>query len=378
MRKYFLIFSFLIFLISACSDGTIPTAVEPLIELQAKYITDRPVVDGVLDEEDWQETQSYLVHIGERDVKTGQTIGGFNLEMKALWWQDWGFNAVWTEQSYVAISLTWPDDDKNMEKTSWTYNPTDSSWTLQNIGSDWFLISWISSSSEGKTDLWYWDAAITNPIGYMEDQYIETFDVNDQEISRFNVDGLRFLNDVEYQNNCWDINYNDNNTPRDSTDDFPMKAWRFDPQQTNPTLPRIYTEESERNKLLLAQDSEFMVDPNTAPFSALTEPITIPGYILEDPNNSSADIMAAGKWKDGFWTVELVRACKVQSGSDDEYDITFNTDDRYGQYVMKLIVGDKSTPALTQQLSSDTQSDLMQWINTVYLTFEFIGEYKGD
>ncbi|MBN2091534.1 hypothetical protein JW964_18115 [candidate division KSB1 bacterium] len=355
MRILFFGIFFFCLLILACGEGNIPTAVDPLVELQATFIIGRPVVDGVLDDTYWQKAFPYLIHIGERDPKTGQIIGGYNVEMKALWWREWSLGAVWGEQPYIAISLTWPDDDKNIDKRMWHFNPMDSTWNRDHNSSDGFTIFWNSQSSI--TDIWTWDAALTNPVGYMEDQYLEFFDLNDStRIAQFNIDGLRFLNDISDQNNCWDLNYNDNLTPRDSTDDFPMKIWRDDPRVVLPGLPRIFSEDNERNQYLLSQDAEFMVNAYTAPFALLEKSITVPSYVLEDPLNSSGDIMAAGQWKDGFWTVELVRACKTK----DENDVTFNPNERYSNYYFWLFMAD--------------QAEIV--INTIgspiSLTFEFV------
>lgn len=370
MRKYIYVFFIISLAFIACSEGTIPTAVEPLVELQAKYVTSRPAIDGVLDEAHWEEAASYLVHIGQVDPKTGQIVGGYNVEMKAIWWKEWGYNQVWSEQSYVSVSLRWPDEDKNLDKDFWQYNSTDTTWTRTNTGSDWFLVSWYS-------DMWYWDAALTNPVGYMEDQFIESFQINDSvDVYQFNVDGLRFLNDIESQNNCWDLNYNDNMTPRDSTDDFPMKIWRNDPNSVAPVLPRVFSAELERQQFLLNEDAEFMVNAYTTPYKSLSEPITVPGYILEDPLNSSGDIMAAGKWENGYWTVELARPCKTA----DENDMSFNPDSRYTSYYFSLIVGNNShSPLRERTLDKEAERQILQLDNFVRLTFEFIGAYvAGD
>lgn len=373
MQKYILLFSISLILLLACSEGSIPTAVEPLIELQAAYVTYRPDIDGQLDETLWNEASPYLVHIGEVDAKTGQVVGGYNVEMKALWWREWNLTGKWTEVPFMAISLRWPDDEKNLNKYMWQFNPADASWTRQNGGSDWIILYW--SSLTQYADMWYWDAAITNPLGYMEDQYIETFQINDStDAYQFNIDGLRFLNDIEDQNNSWDLNYNDNLTPRDSTDDFPMKIWKTDPAEVLPALPRVFSDESERNLLLLQDDAEFMVNSYTAPYRELTAPITVPGYILEDPKNSSADIFAAGRYENGYWTIELVRPCITA----DEGDVSFNPNSRYSSNYFSLIIGDNSHAPFTERnLNQTAQQTLSETTNNVRLNFEFVVSRKN-
>jgi hypothetical protein len=372
MQKYILLFTVSLIFLLACSEGSIPTAVDPLIELQAAYVTYRPEVDGILDEALWDESSPYQVRIGEVDPKTGQIIGGYNVEMKALWWREWNLVGKWTEVPYVAISLTWPDDDKNLDKNVWQFNPTDSRWTLNRSGSDWIHLIWGSTTQF--SDLWYWDAATTNPLGYMEDEYLETFEINDStEVYQFNIDGLRFLNDIADQNNCWDLNYNDNHTPRDSTDDFPMKIWKADPAIVPPTLPRVFSETSERSQLLLQEDAEFMLNATTAPFRKLTDPISVPGYVLEDPQNASADIYVAGRYENGFWTIELIRPCITA----DDGDVSFNPNSRYSSNYFSLIIGDNShTPFTEMNLSTAALQTFSQAINSVRLNFEFVVSTK--
>ena len=68
MYKFLMVLILLLIMILACGEGTIPTAVDPLIELQAAYVKDRPVIDGVTDEVLWEQTKSYLVPIqGQAD-----------------------------------------------------------------------------------------------------------------------------------------------------------------------------------------------------------------------------------------------------------------------------------------------------------------------
>lgn len=368
MQKYILLFSVALVILLACSEGSIPTAVDPLIELQAAFVTYRPQIDGTLNESLWEKASPYQVRIGEVDAKTGQIIGGYNVEMKALWWREWSLAGQWTEVPFVAISLTWPDDDKNLDKNFWQYDPATSKWTLSKNGSDWVMFYWWSSTQYN--DFWYWDAAVTNPLGYLEDQYVESFEIDDSTSAfQFNIDGLRFLNDVTDQNNCWDLNYNDNRTPRDSTDDFPMKIWRANPTQVRPTLPRVFSDENERNLLLLQEDAEFMINATTAPFQKLTAPISVPGYVLEDPQNASADIYAAGRYENGFWTIELVRRCVTT----DALDVSFNPNSRYSSNYFSLIMGDNSHSPLTERnISKAAQRQIFQTTNYVRLNFEFV------
>ncbi|MFT5142636.1 MAG: hypothetical protein ACI84D_001252 [Thalassolituus oleivorans] len=48
------------------------------------------------------------------------------------------------------------------------------------------------------------------------------------------------------------------------------------------------------------------------------EGATIPGYVLRAPSGDRASVQAAGKWKDGFWTVEFRRA---YSGTEHDFQV---------------------------------------------------------
>ncbi|MBN1349165.1 hypothetical protein JXJ21_07140 [candidate division KSB1 bacterium] len=368
MQKFInliLLFTGALFL--ACSRGEIPTAVPPLVELQAKYITSRPVIDGRANDEVWKDANPYYVHVGKRDVLTGEIIEGYNLTLKAVWWREWHLTSAWTEIPYVAIMASWPDDDKNIKKNMWHYNPVDSLWTRDSEGSDWLLLRWYSTSTF--IDLWYWDAALTNPMGYAEDQEVETFAVDDTtELLTFNIDGLSFLNDNEANVNTWDYNYDDNLTPRDSTDDFPSMIWGQNPGLETPSLPRIFSSTDETSSFLLSRDAVAMLSPNVAPFGTLNEPIDVPGYVLEEPKNDPADITAAGRYENGEWTLELMRI----SATGEDGDIQFSTDSRYSRWPCFIYIGDNSHIPFERRVSRETERMIFEAENIVILTFEFV------
>ncbi|MBN1996482.1 hypothetical protein JW935_02945, partial [candidate division KSB1 bacterium] len=220
MKKYLIV---VLFVFLACGDGKIPMPTDPLIELHATHVQERPVLDGVADDKVWENAQKFIVHMRRQ---TSHGTDEFNIVFRAVWWSDWTLGkTVWEEASFLAILVEWPDDDKNILKNAWSYNPADSSWARSEEMSDWLLFQWYGLTEYN--DIWFWDAALTNPMGYSEDEklLISVIDDTTTKASLW-IDGLSYGNDTDAIQNTWDLNYDDNLTPRDSTDDRPKWAWK--------------------------------------------------------------------------------------------------------------------------------------------------------
>jgi hypothetical protein len=359
MKNCLLLFPILLgFYLLSCSSGEIPSPTEPLVELHANYVEERPVLDGEGDDIVWQKANPFIVHVTRED-ESG--TAEFNIKFRAVWWKEWAQGRVdWEERAYLALLITWPDDDKNIEKQQWQYDPQDSLWTRSTEQSDWCLLEWYGLSEY--VDIWFWDAALTNPMAYAEDEYLLVSDIDDttQSVSLW-IDGLNYYNDTAEAQNTWDLNYDDNLTPRDSTDDRPLYAWKSDVSVTPPSRPRILTDEEEIYQLLLKKDADFL---DKTPYAAPRDEVKIPGYVLEEPKNEPADIMAAGKWKDGEWTVEIVRVAVTSESRD----ISFSVDDRYFTQVIYVAVGDNVKTPL-ESLSGDS---FFLGRESVQLDFEFL------
>jgi len=240
-------------------------------------------------------------------------------------------------------------------KNAWSFDPASSHWSRTNQKSDWLLLRWYSLSE--LSDLWYWDAAITNPLGYAEDQYLQSMLMSDSTTkSIIWIDGLNFNNDTATEQNTWDLNYDDNLTPRDSSDDKPKWAWKV----ATPSLPRVVTSEEERHHFLLSGDIDFL---RNTPYAKPTAAVTIPGYALEEPKDEPADIMAAGKWANGEWTLELVRAAATPYAND----VAFDYKDRWFAQVFYVYVGDDEKSPLDLGSSS-----ISLFMNRIVLSLEFI------
>jgi len=358
MKNYFvlLMLTAVIFYLG-CGSGEIPTATKPLIELEAAYVNSRPVLDGTADDAVWQEAEPYILHVDK--TETGKA---YNIELKAVWWKEWTFSDIsWDEKAFMALKITWPDDDKNIDKMMWSYNPQDSTWTMNENMSDWLVISWLGAGDY--TDLWYWDAALTNPMGYAEDQYIETIKLTDTTTHMgLYIDGLNFYNDTDNHRNTWDFNYDDNLTPHDTKDDHPMWAWKVDPDSIPPSLPRVFSTVDERNQFLLRSEAEVL---KYSAYAHPDKPVSVPGFVLEEPKDYPADIIAAGRWDSNTqtWTVELART----SATEQSFDVGFNPDDRYYRSFIYLTVGDNAKSPL--ELGPEAAITALY---AVVLTFEFV------
>ena len=328
MKKHLLLLG-AITVLTSCESGKIPTSVEQVIQLQAAYVTGRPRVDGFADDVVWNDPLPYTIHVSPQYGEGVLGAGECNITLKAIWWRDWVQSR---EMSFIGFLATWPDADKNIDKNMWTYDPRDSSWS-QHGGEDWLLLQWEAGGDY--VDLWYWGSSTTNPMGYFDDRHVRWLAAGDTFYSY--IDGLNFENDTYTQQNTWDHNYDDRSTPYDSTDDRPAMAWKDDPNLTEPSLPRIYSASDENRHFLL----DFETAPlDQTPFASPPSEVTLPGYILQDPVDRSADIMAAGRYNEQTesWTLEWVR--QVSTGESN--DVSFDPDSRYSNWDFWLALGNNS------------------------------------
>jgi hypothetical protein len=363
MKYLVLILPLLGFFVSSCSDGTIPMPTDPLIELKATHVNGRPLLDGKADDSVWQNAQPFIVHL-EKKTETG--TDEFNMVFKAVWWSEWSLGRTkWEERPFVGILATWPDNEKNIDKNQWQFDPGTQKWQRSKNNSDWLFLRWFGLSEYN--DIWFWDAALTNPMGYAEDEQMLFSVMEDSTIkASLWIDGLSYANDTSTAQNTWDLNYDDNLTPRDSSDDRPKWAWSADINTVPPSVPRIESDGTDRYSLLLRKDAAFL---NKTPYAAPTTAVKVPGYVLEDPVENPADIMAAGRWENGQWNVELVRATTTGKTND----IILSPDDRYFTTTFFVAVGNNEKTPYEQDLSKN----LFYTRNAVVLNFEFLPPRVG-
>lgn len=349
-----------------CGSGELPTAVEQPQQLYASYIRneqDIPVLDGRGDDKIWQTAPVYRVFLDNKNGGVGLP-GGMLVELQAAWWRviidttHVGPSRIDTTfATYVGFRATWPDDDKSIASRPWNYNPADSTWSQGAQGTDWLLLVWQSFTDD--TDLWYWDAATTNPMGYFQDMVFEGFDTGKGIEPLFvRVDGLNFFNDTPTAQNTWDPNYDNNNTPNNLRDDRPKFAWKNDPATTPPALPPVYSSTEENRQFLLIGEA---VSLATSAYAKPRTAVTVPSAVLQEPLGGSADIPAFGRHENGKWTLEFARIAKAS----DNNDVLFNPATRFFSQTFSMAVGNNVTGAFDGDLAKLTIQ------NSTTLTFEF-------
>lgn len=140
-------------------------------------------------------------------------------------------------------------------------------------------------------DFWHWRAHRGNPIGYADDQYVMEFRSSDEGKGPYTTN--------------WD---NDLNQPK----------FMFNPQLTGQyalrwekVVAREYTQD----------DYYYLSEEIAMPFDLghpWQEGDVIPRRLLREPDGSHGTIRADGRWSEGLWHVELVRALDTGYPMDDK------------------------------------------------------------
>jgi hypothetical protein len=350
-----------------CSSGELPSAIDPPQELYAPFLAqerDIPVLDGRRDDTAWQNAPVYRVFLTNQNGGVNLPAAGVLMEWQAVWWKVIVDTTLvsptvidTTFASYIGFVATWLDEDKSIEPRQWTYNPTTASWLPDTQGSDWLLIFWATAADN--TDLWFWDAATTNPMGYFQDMVLEGVATADGVLPLYvAIDGLNFFNDTATQRNTWDPNYDNNNTPSDSSDDRPRMAWKDDPAATPPPLPPVYSSPDENQHFLLDSTA---VSLASSPYANPGAAVTVPSAVLQRPAGGSADIRAYGRHENGQWTVEFVRIAKAT----DDHDVVLNPTTRYFSQTLAVALGNNTSTPFASEAAP------LQIDNLLNLSFEF-------
>ncbi len=363
----FIITSGILPALQACSNGELPTALAPPQELYAPFIAneqDLPVLDGRREEAAWKSAPVYRVFLNNQNGGVNLPARGILTEWQAVWWRVivkiTPVNSTRSDTafaSHVGIVVTWPDADKNLDPQPWSYDPATATWSQNRQGVDWLLITWPTAAVH--LDLWFWDAARTNPMGYFQDMVLEGMIEGNRVVPlHVAIDGLNFFNDRDSLRNTWDANYNDNNTPRDSSDDRPRWAWKDDPEMTPPPLPPVYSSRDENRRFLL--DSVAVLLAQSAYANPRTA-VAVPGAVLQRPAGSAADIRAFGRHENGRWTLEFVRRAKASDG----HDVVLNPTARYFSQSLAVALGNNAATPF------DRAAAPFNIDNSLMLSFEF-------
>ncbi|MEE9450635.1 MAG: ethylbenzene dehydrogenase-related protein [Ignavibacteriaceae bacterium] len=211
------------------------------------------------------------------------------------------------------LAATWDDATENVDKKQWSFDGA--AWD-QSGDEDRLALMFdmgqndpegvncsamchlpFMNTSVGKVDVWHWKGHRGNPMGFADDKYFDNV---------IGGDGGR---------------HGDSGTSTYSDND--------DDGSGNPTFMATNDPGANVNFLVNDAAAQTAFDPYGTILPAHTVDIgvtfdlgatftsgdVIPGYVLRIPGGNRADVMSAGKWDNGTWTVEFKRK---NSGS--EYD----------------------------------------------------------
>jgi hypothetical protein len=288
--------------------------------LTAVKIPAPPTLDGQATDEAWAKAQPLAVPIKEG------TIGDITVNLKA----------VYTD-THLYLLAQWPDKTETIEHHPYTFDGQ--KWTRpEGPLEDRFAIQWDISVAgfERKgcgtlchtgtrypdkkprmhtnaavefSDEWHWKAARSNPMGYVDDKYLDNaVKPDDDEVAHSADGGTRVYTGNRFQ------------------DGAPSFVWK-----SVPTAPAAIP----REKAAL-----FLMDREKATYGPLN-PLTgkpwargdkVPVAILQEPTGSNADIRAYGRWANGVWTLEMARALNTGANAtkgDKKIDVVFEPGKTY-------------------------------------------------
>ena len=215
---------------------------------------------------------------------------------------------------YFYLAAPWADTTQNIAKKQWFYDG--SSWSQSG---DEDRIAFIFDmglndpdgpncttmchgdglmwTNHGKVDVWHWKAHRGNPMGFADDKYFN--EVLGGDGGRHGDDGTS--------------TYSDNGPDANSLPEFMASG--------DPGANVDFLIESQS----LADFDPFGVLPGTSGEAvtfdggaAFTNGNVIPGYVLRKAEGDRGDVVAAGKWNNGVWTVEFRRK---NSGSANDFSV---------------------------------------------------------
>lgn len=270
--------------------------------LSASKIKEPITIDGLANEPAWQKTP----HL-KTNVRSG-SIGDIEATLHALY-----------DDDYFYLHVEWPDPTMSASKNQWLR--TDEGWSKGN-DEDRFSIIWniddsvkgfniagcamlchgdrmFTNDADERADVWHWKAGRTNPVGYADDQFMNSIVVEEDSPAHAE----------------WTGRHSD---PKSSGGYISNK-------NSKGTGPRYYEPDplDDEDGLFITKDE---IDSGEAvellPGTTLPPGTTVPGYILEKPVGSRGDIQAAGVWKDGKWSLELKRKLATNTSDDVHFDIS--------------------------------------------------------
>lgn len=283
--------------------------------LISKKVTSPPTIDGNASDAAWKNVPELKV----------QAHDGPEIRIKSVYTSD---------SLYMLIS--WDDETESIKKNTWTYDgaewdrlkeqriyegkPTKSDedrlsihWpindSINGFAENGCLVLCHDSGSYAKqesrmftnspkefADQWHWKAARTNPIGYLDDKWLDN-----KVLTRAQEPDLYSRREAAHHGDDkgeGGLNYSDNK----NADGKP----KFMPKAIG------------QNNYFLAKEDAVLIDYLKATFK---KGDTLPGYVLARPKGSRGEVDAKGVWKDGHWTLEIGRKLIT---ADKEHDVQFD------------------------------------------------------
>jgi hypothetical protein len=210
---------------------------------------------------------------------------------------------------YFYLAATWADATENIDKKQWFYDGA--TWT-QSENEDRFGIIFdmglndpdgpscatmchgdgLMRTNNGFVDVWHWKAYRSNPMGVADDK-------------RWATDGRHSDDGTS--------SYSDNGP---DASDLPEFMAVGDPgANVDFIVDAASLSDYDPYSVMLSTFAEATAFDPGAVFS---NGDVIPGYVLRTASGDRGNVMAAGKWDNGFWTVEFRR---VNSGSDYDFAV---------------------------------------------------------
>lgn len=238
----------------------------------AAKVKNAPKIDGVGDDPEWKTATQIIIH---------DNIAKIDVILKA----------VYTDQE-IFFLVVFPDADESREHKPLVWDKEKKVYVTGTQRGDGFVFKWnmeikpvdlsVFADNSYKTDVWYWKACRTDPVGYADDTYnILSMDKLPDSIKIISKKGNTFYYG----------RYGDDGTP----------AYLA-------TEPQI---EYKGDKISMFKNTT--------------------------PTGSRADIRAKGVWKEGKWTIEFKRL--LFTGNQD--DLQFDTKGSYQFGISVYEIGGK-------------------------------------
>jgi hypothetical protein len=282
-------------------SGVLLAATKGVNHLESLEVTSSPNIDGSSSDATWENAPELKV----------QTKDGPEISLRSVYTAD---------SLYMLIS--WSDETESIKKNMWVYNGTKWDHLKEQkvyepeptkLDEDRLAIHWpINDSIKGFADKgcllvchdagnfskresrmftnsptefldqWHWKAARTNPIGYLDDKWMDN-----KVLTQAQEPDLHERREAAHHGDAkgdGNLNYSNN--------------------KTEDGRPKFWSKDGTVGSLFLRKENSIPIDYSKATFN---KGDTIPGYILARPKGSRGDVDAIAVWQQGRWTLEIGR-----------------------------------------------------------------------